>query len=121
MILIKFNIEHNTVNFPKKLIVFSRDELKQSELQQLYPASKYPQLRFFLGDIRDKSRVKVALENVEAVVHAAALKQVPSAERNPFEVIKTNIIGAQNLIEGCIENDVKGKESSRSTTHPLIS
>ena len=91
----------------RRLVIFSRDELKQHEMMQSINPRYLSRLRFFLGDIRDKSRVKVALENVEAVVHAAALKQVPSAERNPFEVIKTNIIGAQNLIEGCIENDVK--------------
>ena len=91
----------------KRLVIFSRDELKQYEMSQSINPKYLHKLRFFIGDIRDKPRVKTALENVEAVVHAAALKQVPSAERNPFEVIKTNIIGAQNLIEGCIENNVK--------------
>tara|TARA_B100001123_G_C15263485_1_gene1007503 strand:- start:833 stop:1828 length:996 start_codon:yes stop_codon:yes gene_type:complete len=91
----------------KRLAIFSRDELKQHEMMQSINPKHLHKLRFFIGDIRDKPRVKIALENVQAVVHAAALKQVPSAERNPFEVIKTNIIGAQNLIEGCIENNVK--------------
>ena len=91
----------------KRLVIFSRDELKQHEMMLGIKQKYHNKLRFFIGDIRDKDRVKLALENVEAVVHAAALKQVPSAEKNPFEVIKTNIIGAQNLIEGCLENNVK--------------
>lgn len=91
----------------KRLVIFSRDELKQHEMMSSINPKYLNRLRFFIGDIRDKARVKTALENVELVVHAAALKQVPSAEKNPFEVIKTNIIGAQNLIEGCLENNVK--------------
>ncbi len=91
----------------KKLIIFSRDELKQHEMSLDYPPEKYPALRFFLGDVRDKSRLKIALENVDYVIHAAALKQVPAAEYNPFEFIKTNILGANNLIEACISQKVK--------------
>ena len=91
----------------KKLKIFSRDELKQYEMQQLYPANKYPNLRFLLGDIRDKDRLKRALEDTDIVVHAAALKQVPVAEYNPFEFIKTNIIGAQNIVETCMDTGVK--------------
>ncbi|MDA9085187.1 polysaccharide biosynthesis protein, partial [Candidatus Pelagibacter sp.] len=91
----------------KRLVIFSRDELKQHEMRESINPKDLGKLRFFIGDIRDKARVKTALENVELVIHAAALKQVPSAEKNPFEVIKTNIIGAQNLIEGCLENNVK--------------
>ena len=91
----------------KRLVIFSRDELKQHEMRESINPKDLDKLRFFIGDIRDKARVKTALENVELVIHAAALKQVPSAEKNPFEVIKTNIIGAQNLIEGCLENNVK--------------
>ena len=91
----------------KKLIVFSRDELKQFDMQQIYDQKKYPHLRFFIGDVRDKERLKVALKEVDIVVHAAALKQVPAAEYNPMEFIKTNIIGAQNIIESAIENNVK--------------
>tara|TARA_Y100000287_G_scaffold154856_1_gene131389 strand:- start:477 stop:1496 length:1020 start_codon:yes stop_codon:yes gene_type:complete len=96
-------------NFPeiKRIVVLSRDELKQWELQSNFPADKFPSLRFFLGDIRDKTRLKYALEDIDVVVHAAALKQVPAAEYNPIEFIKTNIIGAQNLIEACIETNVK--------------
>ena len=90
----------------KKIIIFSRDELKQSELEQMYPINKYKNLRFFLGDVRDKDRLFRALNDVDIVVHAAALKQVPKAEYDPFEYIKTNIIGAQNLVEGCLEKKV---------------
>ena len=83
----------------KKIIIFSRDELKQSEMADKYNSKKYSNIRFFLGDVRDLDRIKIAMSEVDYVVHAAALKQVPSAEYNPFEVIKTNIIGAQNIIE----------------------
>ncbi|MDX2063802.1 MAG: UDP-N-acetylglucosamine 4,6-dehydratase (inverting) [Bacteroidia bacterium] len=90
----------------RRIIVFSRDELKQYELQQHFPASKHPQLRFFLGDVRDDKRLFRAFEGVDYVVHAAALKQVPAAEYNPFEAIKTNVLGAQNIIEAAIERGV---------------
>jgi UDP-N-acetylglucosamine 4,6-dehydratase (inverting) len=95
--------------FPKikKLIIFSRDELKQYDMQLMYPEKIFPQLRFFLGDVRDKNRLSIALEKVDYVVHAAALKQVPAAEYNPFEFIQTNVIGANNLIESCILKKVK--------------
>ena len=75
----------------KRLVVYSRDELKQFEMQQEFPHSKYPALRFFIGDVRDQNRLTRALEGIDTVVHAAALKQVPAAEYNPFEFIKTNI------------------------------
>ena len=91
----------------KRVVVFSRDELKQYEMAQELPESVYPQIRFFLGDVRDKTRILYALEGVDTVVHAAALKQVPAAEYNPFEAIKTNVLGAQNVIEACIEKGVK--------------
>tara|TARA_B100001057_G_scaffold494513_1_gene591265 strand:- start:1978 stop:2976 length:999 start_codon:yes stop_codon:yes gene_type:complete len=90
----------------KKLIIFSRDELKQQEMSKKFSEEKYKFLRYFLGDIRDKNRLMSALNGVDFVVHAAALKQVPKAEYNPFEYIKTNILGAQNLIEGCIEKKI---------------
>jgi len=90
-----------------KVIIFSRDELKQHELQQQYPEEKYPTARFFLGDVRDVKRLKRALKGVDHVIHAAALKQVPAAEYNPTEAIKTNIMGAVNLIEACIDCGVK--------------
>tara|TARA_B100001057_G_scaffold500025_1_gene613032 strand:+ start:323 stop:1294 length:972 start_codon:yes stop_codon:yes gene_type:complete len=90
----------------KKIVIFSRDELKQSEMAQKYKG-KYNNLRFLLGDVRDKDRIKFALEKIDYVVHAAALKQVPTAEYNPFEFIQTNIMGANNLIQACLENNVK--------------
>ena len=92
---------------PKRLIVFSRDELKQFEMQKKYQNHKNSKiLRFFLGDIRDKDRLKKAFNSVNIIVHAAALKQVPTAEYNPIEYIKTNIIGAQNIIEEAIDANV---------------
>ena len=94
-------------NRPKKIIVFSRDELKQFELSRIFPEKDYPTARFFLGDIRDKQRLKMAFEDVDYVIHAAALKQVPTAEYNPIEFIKTNVIGSQNIIEAAIETNVK--------------
>lgn len=92
---------------PKRLVVFSRDELKQWELQQLYPHDQYPQLRFFLGDVRDRDRLKRALEGIDIVIHAAALKQVPAAEYNPIEFINTNVLGAENLVQACLDSDVR--------------
>lgn len=91
----------------KRLVVFSRDELKQFEMAQEFPPSSHPQIRYFIGDIRDADRVARSLEGIDVVIHAAALKQVPTAEYNPFECIKTNVIGAQNLIEACINAGVK--------------
>ena len=91
---------------PKKLIVFSRDELKQFEMQQ-ESDFQHPNLRFFLGDIRDYDRLKYAFSEVNIVVHAAALKQVVAAEYNPFETIKTNILGAENIINAAIDNNVE--------------
>ena len=88
---------------PKKIIIFSRDELKQFEMQQQFTA---PCMRFFIGDVRDKDRLKTAMRDVDYVVHAAALKQVPAAEYNPNECIKTNIYGAQNVIDAAIDTDV---------------
>ncbi|EKJ88784.1 UDP-N-acetylglucosamine 4,6-dehydratase (inverting) [Leptospira meyeri] len=91
----------------KRVVVFSRDELKQYEMSLEFPSDEYPQIRFFIGDVRDKSRLLYALEGIDTVIHAAALKQVPAAEYNPFEAIKTNVLGAQNLIEASIERGVK--------------
>jgi len=87
----------------KRLVVFSRDELKQFEMSQDFPESKYPAIRYFLGDIRDADRLRRAFEGIDVVIHAAALKQVPAAEYNPFEFIKTNVLGAQNIIDACID------------------
>ena len=91
----------------RRLVVYSRDELKQWELQQLFPADRYPQLRFFLGDVRDQDRLRRALERVDTVVHAAALKQVPAAEYNPMEFVKTNVLGAENVIQACLDTGVR--------------
>ena len=92
---------------PKKIIIYSRDEYKQFLMQEKFPISKYPFLRFLLGDIRDLERLKMAMRNVDYVIHAAALKQVPAAEYNPMEFIKTNIHGAENVIHAAISTDVK--------------
>ena len=90
-----------------RLVVYSRDELKQWHLQQQYPEEAYPQLRFFLGDVRDRDRLRRALEGIDTVVHAAALKQVPAAEYNPIEFINTNVLGAENVVQACLDTDVK--------------
>ncbi len=92
---------------PKKIIIFSRDELKQFELSKIYDEKKFSNIRYFLGDIRDKERLKMAFEDIDYVIHAAALKQVPTAEYNPIEFVKTNVIGSQNIIEAAIEKNVK--------------
>tara|TARA_B100000963_G_C22626289_1_gene672537 strand:+ start:1405 stop:2412 length:1008 start_codon:yes stop_codon:yes gene_type:complete len=91
----------------KKLIIFSRDELKQFNLSKQYNGEKYKFLRFFIGDVRDYKRLDWALKEVDIVIHAAALKQVPAAEYNPIEAIKTNIMGAQNVIEASLNNNVQ--------------
>ena len=91
----------------KKLIIFSRDELKQYNMEKIYSERKYPQLRYFIGDIRDKERLSRAFDGVDIVVHAAALKHVPRGESDPIEFIKTNIYGAQNVIEASLANKVK--------------
>lgn len=91
----------------KRLVVYSRDELKQYEMAQVFSETEYSALRYFIGDVRDEARLRRALENIDIVVHAAALKQVPAAEYNPFECIKTNVLGAQNLIEACLDSKVK--------------
>lgn len=91
----------------ERLVVYSRDELKQWELQQHYPDTTYPQIRFFIGDVRDRGRLVRALEGIDTVVHAAALKQVPAAEYNPIEFINTNVLGAENVVQACLDTDVK--------------
>jgi len=93
---------------PKKVIVYSRDELKQYEMQFSPDFQEYENImRYFIGDVRDLQRLKMAMENVDIVIHAAALKQVPACEYNPFEAVKTNIIGGQNVIDACFECGVK--------------
>ena len=90
----------------KRLVIFSRDELKQSEMAKVYDEKKYPFIRYFIGDVRDQKRLSRALNKIDIVIHSAALKQVPVAEYNPIEFIKTNILGAQNLIEASLNNNV---------------
>ncbi len=96
---------------PKKLIIFSRDELKQFEMRQelseAFPPEKMALLRFFLGDVRDRDRLELAFRGVDVVVHAAALKQVPAAEYNPSECIHTNVMGAENVVRACLHNHVQ--------------
>lgn len=93
---------------PKKVIVYSRDELKQFEMQNSPEFKSYLEsMRYFIGDVRDLNRLKMAMEGVDFVIHAAALKQVPAAEYNPFEAVKTNILGGQNVIDASIEKGVK--------------
>ncbi len=98
---VRYVLEHCK---PERLVVFSRDELKQFEMQQHLDA---PHLRYFLGDVRDKERLYRAFDGIEVVVHAAAMKQVPASEYNPMEAVKTNVIGAENVINVCIDQEVK--------------
>jgi len=91
----------------KKLIIYSRDELKQYELSEKLDIKKNKFLRFVIGDVRDKDRLNFAFKDIDIVVHAAALKQVPTAEYNPFEFIKTNILGAQNIIDCALSSNVQ--------------
>ena len=99
----------------KRLVVFSRDELKQYEMSQEFPDIQFQAIRYFIGDVRDKDRLKRALEGIDTVVHAAALKQVPAAEYNPFECIKTNVLGAQNLIEAILDTPTVRRVVALST------
>jgi UDP-N-acetylglucosamine 4,6-dehydratase len=92
---------------PRKLIIFSRDELKQWEMAQQFPDTQYDCMRYFIGDVRDTERLNRAFQDVDYIIHAAALKQVPAAEYNPFEAVKTNILGAQNVINVAIDQGVK--------------
>jgi UDP-N-acetylglucosamine 4,6-dehydratase len=92
---------------PKKLIVFSRDELKQYEMAQKFPVERWPFMRWFIGDVRDAARLEMAMRGVDYVIHAAALKHVPIAEYNPFECIKTNVIGAENVVNAAISRGVR--------------
>lgn len=92
---------------PQRLIVFSRDEMKQYEMKQRIPALEHPALRFFIGDVRDRNRLYRAFDGVDIVIHAAALKQVPVCEYNPFEAIQTNVLGAANVVDAAIDRGVK--------------
>lgn len=102
-------VEMTLKAFPEveRLIIYSRDELKQYEMGQLFPKSQFPALEFFMGDVRDGDRFKRLCEGIDIIVHAAAIKQVPAAEYNPFECIKTNVLGAQNIIEAALDCGVK--------------
>lgn len=91
----------------KRLVVFSRDELKQFEMEQVFSKAQYPCMRYFIGDVRDLNRLKRAFEGIDIVIHAAALKQVPAAEYNPTECIRTNVLGAENVIEAAMDAGVK--------------
>ena len=97
----------NTYTNIERLVIYSRDELKQWEMQQIYPSKKYPQVRFFIGDVRDYERLKLALDGIDCIVHAAALKQVPAAEYNPMEFVKTNVFGAENVIKASLDKGIK--------------
>lgn len=90
---------------PQRLIIFSRDEFKQSEMQAAYPIERFPFMRFFVGDVRDQERLEMAMRDVDIVVHAAALKQVPTAEYNPFECINTNVVGAENVVRAALRGN----------------
>lgn len=92
---------------PKKVIIYSRDELKQYEMAQNFPDSKYGAIRYFIGDVRDRERLRMAMREVDVVIHAAALKQVPAAEYNPMECIRTNVDGAENVVMAALDNGVK--------------
>lgn len=92
---------------PKKVIVYSRDELKQYEMAQMFPETTYPALRFLIGDVRDRDRLTLAMRETDIVVHAAALKQVPIAEYNPMECLHTNVFGAENVVRAALDNRVK--------------
>ena len=92
---------------PKRLIIFSRDELKQFEMEQLFPKTEHHCIRYFIGDVRDRERLYRAFDGVDIVIHAAALKQLPSCEYNPLEAIKTNVLGASNVIDAAIDRNVK--------------
>ena len=91
----------------ERLVIYPRDELKQYEMGQVFSESQYPQLRYFIGDVRDKDRLLRAMEGIDTVIHCAALKQVPAAEYNPFEAVKTNVLGAQNVIEASMDRGVR--------------
>jgi len=101
---VKTVIEHYK---PRRLIIFSRDELKQYEMQQVFAMDRYPFMRYFLGDVRDRDRLELAMRDVDYVVHAAALKQVPTAEYNPFECIRTNVFGAENVVYAALRRNVR--------------
>ena len=101
---VKTVIEHYK---PRRLVIFSRDELKQYEMQQMFPMEQYPFMRYFIGDVRDRDRLELAMRDIDYVIHAAALKQVPTAEYNPFECIRTNVMGAENVVTAALSRNVR--------------
>ncbi|HEY1962686.1 MAG TPA: UDP-N-acetylglucosamine 4,6-dehydratase (inverting) [Rhizomicrobium sp.] len=101
---VKTVIEHY---HPRRLVIFSRDELKQYEMQQLFPMEQHPFMRYFIGDVRDRDRLELAMRDIDYVVHAAALKQVPTAEYNPFECIRTNVFGAENVVSAALRRNIR--------------
>ncbi len=102
-------VETVLTSYPEitRLAIYSRDELKQFDMAQQFSEKEFPQLRYFIGDVRDRDRLVRAMEGIDIVIHAAALKQVPAAEYNPMECIKTNVMGAQNVIDACLSSQVK--------------
>ncbi len=102
-------LKHIITKYSKipRIVIYSRDEYKQWEMMNDFPSYKYPQIRFFLGDIRDLKRFSTALSGIDIVVHAAALKQVPAAEYNPIEFIRTNVLGTENVVQASLESNVK--------------
>jgi len=92
---------------PRRLIIFSRDELKQYEMEQVFPMDRHPFMRYFIGDVRDRDRLEMAMRDVDYVIHSAALKQVPTAEYNPFECIRTNVFGAENVVYAALRRNVR--------------
>jgi UDP-N-acetylglucosamine 4,6-dehydratase len=92
---------------PRRIIIFSRDELKQYEMQQIFPMEQHPFMRYFIGDVRDRDRLEMAMRDVDYVIHAAALKQVPTAEYNPFECIRTNVFGAENIVSAALRRNIR--------------
>ena len=111
---LKFLIQNHKKKL-KRIVIYSRDEFKQSELSKIYPESKFPFLRYYIGDIRDSERLKLALQGIDIVIHAAAMKQVPACENDPFEAIKTNIIGAQNVVSSCLQSNTVKRVIALST------
>jgi UDP-N-acetylglucosamine 4,6-dehydratase len=92
---------------PRRLVIFSRDEMKQYEMQQIFPMDQHPFMRYFIGDVRDRDRLDLAMRDIDYVVHAAALKQVPTAEYNPFECIRTNVFGAENVVSAALRRNIR--------------
>lgn len=106
---------------PSRLVIFSRDEFKQSQMQKQFGMDRYPCMRYFVGNVRDRDRLSLAMQGIDYVIHAAALKQIPSCEYNPFEVVKTNILGTQNVIAAALQNCVRVAIllSSDKAVHPV--